>query len=297
MLELSRWAQRVVKQVRSGEMTARYTYQEFKDEVKKIPKETDFSRLAKYYAHEQKTKAESNNHNETVILLDDGSDDENDSYTLKDNLKRRLTYSESTTTAAHQDSKPRAVVGSAIGTSSSLKSFCDSKPKVDYSNWSVAALKDECIKHGLAKSGSRVDLILRLNGPWPPKIWLKRKEKGEYVPNGHDTGGCAILVAMLLLHQEEPHTIDFSKDEVYVKAESLRITKNPFSGGTTQTGPYHYDGWSNMKNLLEGDPPLVVKKKKRFRLTKSCDISGYPLAEAMHKWCHDHNKCSCQDLL
>lgn len=59
---------------------------------------------------------------------------------------------------------------------------------------------------------------------------------------------------------------------------------------------FHYDGWSSMRYCLQGDPPLVVKKKNMYRLTRSCAISGYPLAEQLHDWCHEHNNCSCQDL-
>lgn len=85
-----------------------------------------------------------------------------------------------------------------------------------------------------------------------------------------------------------------TKDELYAMAEELNITKNPFSGGTTQTGPYLYDGWSNMSNLLCGDPALVQKVKgKRYKLTRSCDIAGYPVAKAMHHWCHQHGTCPC----
>jgi hypothetical protein len=46
-----------------------------------------------------------------------------------------------------------------------------------------------------------------------------------------------------------------TKDEVFVKAEEglHMITKNPFSGGSTQTGrPYHCDGCSSMGPLLKG---------------------------------------------
>ena len=64
----------------------------------------------------------------------------------------------------------------------------------------------------------------------------------------------------------------------------------------TQTGPYHYDGWSSMGKLLEGDPPLVWKSKKRFKLTQNGRLAGAPLAAAIHEWCHAHGNCPCQDV-
>jgi hypothetical protein len=84
-----------------------------------------------------------------------------------------------------------------------------------------------------------------------------------------------------------------TKEELYPKAESLQITKNPFCGGTTQTGPFHYDGWSSMKSLLEGDPPLVSRSRGRYKLTRNSDIAGYQLAEQLHAWCHMHGNCQC----
>jgi hypothetical protein len=92
-------------------------------------------------------------------------------------------------------------------------------------------------------------MLQRLRGPKPPKVWLERKKKGEYVPARHDTGASALLVA-LYLHERSVHEEDnvgLSKEELYNKAEGLQITKNPFSGGSTQTGPYHYDGWSKCR--------------------------------------------------
>lgn len=86
-----------------------------------------------------------------------------------------------------------------------------------------------------------------------------------------------------------------NKEELYVKAEALQITKNPFSGGTTQTGPFHYDGWSSMSKLLNGDPPLVVRRKGLYKLTRNGgDLSGWVLAKAMHSWCHAHGNCHCE---
>ena len=143
-------------------------------------------------------------------------------------------------------------------------------------------------------------LIERLNGPHMPKVWLTRKRKREYVPARHDCGARALLVGLYILEKDAtdagPDHKRVSKNELYVKAEELEITKNPFSGGTTQTGPYLYNGWSNIGKLLKGNPPLVLLKKGRYMLTRSCEIAGYPLAKTTHELCHQHGKCKCRDL-
>jgi ERCC4-type nuclease len=169
----------------------------------------------------------------------------------------------------------------------------DTASNDDYASWKRSELEAECEAAGLAKSGKRSALIDRLRGPRPPKIWLERKQRNQYVPASYNVGATALLVALYLHEEEVGCSEGITKDNLYVKAEALNITKNPFSGGTTQTGPYHYDGWSNMSSLLSGDPPLVFQKKGKFKLTRNSDIAGYPVAKAMHKWCHDHDNCSC----
>jgi hypothetical protein len=61
-------------------------------------------------------------------------------------------------------------------------------------------------------------------------------------------------------------------------------------------GPYHYDGWSSMSSLLKGDPALVILSKKRYKLTRSCNLAGFSIAQAMHKWCHEHDNCPCGEI-
>ena len=46
--EVSRVTEQVAEEIREGKLVAEYTYQEFKDKCKMIPRGTDFSRLAKY---------------------------------------------------------------------------------------------------------------------------------------------------------------------------------------------------------------------------------------------------------
>jgi hypothetical protein len=280
MFELARWAERVNQEVRTGKLKIQYTYEEFKQEVRKIPKTTDFSRLAKYAMETRLEKERTEKAKRSHVDLEDDSDSD-------------LEMLEAPSVAHAKKQKSDPVTSTRPATS-------DKKEGIDYSKWSISQLQSSCSENGLTKSGAKAKLIERLNGPRPPNIWVKRKAKNEYVPATFDTGATALLVG-LYLHERDagPDAEGMTKQELYTLAESLDISKNPFSGGTTQTGPYHYDGWSNMKYLLKGDPPLVTKRKReRYKLTRSCDIAGFHLAEQMHQWCHQVgvNKCKCVEL-
>ena len=97
---------------------------------------------------------------------------------------------------------------------------------------STKELAEECQKFGLPKSGSRADLMERLNGPRPPALWVERKRKNQYVPARHNVAATALLVAMHLYEQKVgPENAGMTKDELYTMAESLSITMNSFSGG------------------------------------------------------------------
>jgi len=101
-------------------------------------------------------------------------------------------------------------------------------------------------------------------------------------------------LAALYLHEVDHGDGGMTKEELYAKAEAIEVTKNPFSGGTTQTGPYHYDGWSSMTKLKEGQIPLVIMKKGHYKLTRhDSPLCGYRVAEAVHRWSHEHKKCQC----
>lgn len=337
MFELSRWAQRVGQDVQTGRLTSKYTYEEFKTQVKKIPPGTDFSRLAKD-AMETKQFAQAavakykrplsnvGNHDDdmesdievlepSMLTYERGK--ENDSNLVSSPKKRpkimdrvvpptaqpvKATPRESVPSKKSefakkmQAIKDRAVpppVQSRKATQN--ESATSKKSACDYGKMSISDLQKQCEAVGLAKSGSKAVLMERLNGPHPPPEWLDRKLAGQYVPFSYDSGATALLVGLYLLEKERGtgHDGFFEKDVLYSKAEELCITKNPFSGGTTQTGPYHYDGWSNMSKLLEGDPPLVLRRKNRFKLSRCCSTAGYQLAIALHTWCHQHNKCNC----
>eukprot|EP00977_Amphora_coffeiformis_P028248 scaffold34916_cov170-Amphora_coffeaeformis.AAC.12 len=213
MFELARWVQKISAYVKSGRMKAQYTYAEFKKKVADVSPQTDFSRLAKYAAAEKKVNPEKRG-------ATDGTTPSTDVENGAPSSKKQKTATEDSTD--------------------------------EYAGWSKKDLEQEAEVWGLTKSGSRADLVARLKGPRPPAAWLERKDKGQYVPPRHNVGNTALLVALYLYEIEVgEENAGMSKAELYVKAASLEITKNPFSGGTTQTGPHPYDGWSGMSMLLE----------------------------------------------
>ena len=191
MFELARWAHRVAKEIQMGTMELKYTYQTFKEEIATIPKQMDFSRIAKDHAKQR-------------------LQEKNDGTQGGDFVRRRTNEAEAV--------KPK---------SANMENLED-----EYAKWKKSELEAECSSVGLPKSGSRTELINRLRGPRPPKLWLERKRQKQYVPSSYNVAGTALLVA-LYLHEEEQGLDGITKDELYVKAEGLNITKNPFSGGTT----------------------------------------------------------------
>ena len=276
MFELARWAQQIAKDMKSGALKAQFTYEEFKQECAMIGRTVDFSRLAKEHYRQKKELQES---------LKRSAGDDSDIEILD----------------PPPGSRGPPMSGTSTKKQSSRKKQKAEKDEDEFSGLSSKQLQEECSKVGMKKSGNRTELIARLKdtSKHPPKLLLRRKLKGEYVPERHNVGASALLVA-LYLHERNVGAADYdglSKEELYVKAEGLNITKNPFSGGTTQTGPYHYDGWANMSKLLQGDPPLVVKRKGKYKLTRNSDLSGYDIAEAVHAWNHGYNNCPCEDHL
>ena len=358
MLELGRWAIRVAEEIRTGKLEIQYTFEEFKEAVKKISREVDFSRLAKYHMKSQlererqsvvaavsetateavedlDRKRAAKHSRPAVDAIDLCSDDDDDS------IKERVSSKENHRRASHrnelQERKPppksnpmlkdsSASRANAIRSEHMLKAspavqayFCDGdgnkrddsdsdgnetddsdplmarvgkslakeekfqkrkrkreskerakqkakkpksaqkgkKPKTthplketkitskeatkssvpgnEYEEWTSSQLKAKCEEYGLPKAGKKNELIARLNGPRPPKVWLERKKKDEYVPVRQNTGATALLVA-LYLHERDQGSGGMTKDLLYAKAEGLGISKNPFSGGTTQTG-------------------------------------------------------------
>lgn len=254
MVELSRWAMHVLQDYRDDKLKVKYSYEEFLQEVKKIPSGTDFSRIA------------------------------------KDMAKSRQAEKGASVTI-----ETRSIPKKATPKQTKLEFSKKNRATNDYKGWTVSQLQKQCTEWGLPKSGKKADLIERLNGPRPPKILLERKARDCYVPSKYNTCAAALLVALWLEQRKAGLAWKgMTKEELYPLAESLDISKDPFSG--VSNGVFKYDGWSSMSDLKSGELPLVVLKRGHFKLSTSTDISGVPLAEALHGWCHEHGKCSCQAL-
>ena len=250
MMELSRWVSRVARNVADGTMKSEYTYAEFKDQVAKIPKQTDFSRLAKYHV-EQKAEREAA---AAAAAAADDSDievwsnagDHNAAASRGSSGKKPAPSAGSL--QQKRPAKKRKSSANGGGYGSDDYSGCSQEQKrpakkrksndngglvggggdgdIDYSAWETKALKAECEAVGLKKSGTRDECIQLLKGPRPPAVWLERKRMKEYVPPRHNVAATALLVALHLHEQAAgPGDSGMTKDELYVKAESLNITK------------------------------------------------------------------------
>jgi hypothetical protein len=113
----------------------------------------------------------------------------------------------------------------------------------DYSKWTIGSLKSACAEYRMKKSGTKLELIARLQDKSnrPPEVYCLRKQLGLYVPVRIDTSSTAILVAIQIKQDIAQAGTDYSgatKDELYALCEALEIKKDPWSGGTTQTGPF-----------------------------------------------------------
>mmetsp|Transcript_17996 Transcript_17996/g.44458 ORF Transcript_17996/g.44458 Transcript_17996/m.44458 type:complete len:880 (-) Transcript_17996:89-2728(-) len=254
MVELSRWAAKVLQDYRDNKIKAEFTLKEFQQEVRKIPQGVNFSKIARDWAES------------------------------KPSLEEKVANTIDLTAA---NKKEHTQLKLAFGN--------PKKARNEYTGWKVAELQQECVKFGLSKTGKKADLIDRLNGPRPPSVLLERKAKGCYVPSRYNTCATALLVALYLEQEKNgPEWKGMTKEELYALAEALNISKDPFSG--VQTGQFKYDGWSSMSELRGGEFPLVLLKRGHFRLTAGTDISGYPLGKALHKWCLEYGKSTCQTL-
>ncbi|CAJ1953918.1 unnamed protein product [Cylindrotheca closterium] len=306
--ELSKWAKTIDQQVETGILKPKYTYEEFREEVSKIPPNTDFSRIAKDHYRQRKERDIAQ---ETIVVVDSSDDDnDDDADDGNKNGSDLPTPQNHHSLAQSVASKPLPSIASVVKRSSSTTAIDIAKeikqrattafPKAehpDYSKWTRAALVKECLQIGLTKSGSRHDLIQRLQGPRPPTLWIQRKTQGHWVPARPDSSGTALMVALWLLQQEHPtETEGFRKADICKKADKLNISREPFVGGKKSFGQF-YDGWSSCTYCRKDPYPLVENRKyHKFRLTREGAFAGLPLAEQLHEWCHIHNTCSCKDM-
>ena len=268
MIELSRWAESVTRDVQSGKLPLKYTYDEFLKEVDKIPQEIDFSRLAKYHAQQRKLATvdlisdgdSHGGHEENLfpIVLDDRLRKAEKRPALEDSVGSQSNMGASKRVKLDKfnaiESRERSIgnggypgsisaIASRIHPTETNESRTDEGGN-DYANWTSTALREKCVKLGMKKGGSKTKLIERLLDPAnrPPSVYLLRKQRSLYVPAKVDTASTAILVALQIEQDSASIGVEkyggATKDQIYVMAEKIDIKKDPFCGGTTQTGPY-----------------------------------------------------------
>ena len=262
MAKLAELSKSVALDYRDGRLNADLSYEDFMKQIKNIPEGVDFSKVAKDHQIQRLS---------TGSILD-----------------------------ASQEKLGTNSIGKNASNASRAECNATNENIVDdlYDTWKLQQLKAECEKYGLPKTGRKEDLVLRLRGPRPPKAWLQRKKANLYVPTRFDSCGSAILVAIWLYQCRENNESwrGLEKDDIITLAESLQISKDPFTG--TGKGAFDYDGWSCMGPLREGQSPLVWRQKGGFfkLTTVGGEDSGFQVAGAMHQWCHDNGKCRCREL-
>lgn len=133
---------------------------------------------------------------------------------------------------------------------------------------SIAQLKEKCKERDERITGKKDELIDRLLKPRKPEILIMRKRRNEYVPKV-PSSNAALMVALLLHHV--PGTQGMTKERLMVLAEETGVSKESMSGD----GGSFYDGWSGMKQLLEGDPALV-RREKGHRYSLTTQVSSQP---------------------
>jgi hypothetical protein len=274
MAKLVQLTRSVADDYRNGKLSAKFTFEEFMKRVHAIPRGVDFSRIAK----DHQTRRTSDN-GESLVTKEAISEKSN--RTNPSDIENR-----------HCDESVAAAAAAAVKKNEPISDH-------RYNSWKVLQLKEECEKYGLPKTGKKSELVARLLGPRPPEAWLQRKKANLYVPARYDTCGSAILVS-IWFHQRQQSSVDtwkgLEKEDIITLAESLNISKDPFTG--TGKGLFNYDGWSCMGPLREGQSPLIWREKGGFfkLTTMGGDLSGFQVAEALHDWCHAHQKCRCKEL-
>jgi len=171
----------------------------------------------------------------------------------------------------------------------------DGKTADDLEQLSVAELQQRCRGQSKNTAGKKADLIARLRAPSLKPSLLARKRDGLYVPSKANSNNVAMLVSMLL---HDPENKGLSKEAIVQMSEQSQISENPFAGGTTQTGPYIYDGWSGMSTLKKGEVPLVVQKDCKYRLSATDkERGGVAMATDYHIMLHNMgllgDSCPC----
>jgi len=153
---------------------------------------------------------------------------------------------------------------------------------------SIADLKKMCKEREEKCSGTKQELIRRLLMPRKSEILISRKRRQQYVPKVPSCNA-ALLIGLLLNHR--PGAVGLTKESLMMYAEETGVSKESMGGN----GGF-YDGWAGMKDLVTGDPALVVVRKKMYSLTTNpTGSAGVDVAKALHSLAHrqDINVCNC----
>jgi hypothetical protein len=224
MLVLARWVKKVVvTDLKSGKLTARYTYAEFIEELKKIPPSTDFSRLAKS-AMERRVQA-------SVAAAASKRAHAEVDYDIDIEVLEKMSSRDNPTgrRSLLNDMKPAAKPSPAKKSKGCSEDFSNMFKKQLEEN----VLSMACQNQGPNQISFQDFKVLAR----PPKLLVRRKQSGEYIPSKHDGGSAALLVA-LYLHEKDAGTENrgLTKDELVVKADELQIMKTPILA--SPPGPY-----------------------------------------------------------
>jgi len=151
---------------------------------------------------------------------------------------------------------------------------------------SLAELRELCTERDEKVSGTKKDLIERLLQERKPEILLTRARRNQYVPR-LPSSNAALLVALHLNHI--PGTEGLTKERLMLLADETGVSKDPMGGKCGW-----YDGWSGMKEMVSGDPPLVSVVKRKYSLTtQPSGSAGIDVAKALHTLSHKKNLCRC----
>ncbi len=205
MLDLARWVKKVVvTDLKSGKLTARYTYAEFIEELKKIPPSTDFSRLAKS-AMERRVQA-------SVAAAASKRAHAEVDYDIDIEVLEKMSSRDNPTgrRSLLNDMKPAAKPSPA------KKSKGCSE---DFSNMFKKQLEENVLSMACQNQG-------------PNQISFQ-----DFKVLARPPGSAALLVA-LYLHEKDAGTENrgLTKDELVVKADELQIMKTPILA--SPPGPY-----------------------------------------------------------
>jgi len=162
----------------------------------------------------------------------------------------------------------------------------DAAKRTKLMKMSMDGLKKLCRERADVLSGSKSDLVQRLLRPRKPEVLISRARRNQYVPK-IPSSNAALMIALYI--HSFPGGEGLSKERLMTLAEETGVSKDPMDGN----GGF-YDGWSGVKRLQEGDPPLISVQKRKYSLTENPPgSSGREVAKALHIVAHQEQICRC----